>query len=60
MAVKSFPMLFMAILLAVVWQQVNICEARYLPTRSQEDRLTKLKEILQDVSNSNETPLRIG
>lgn len=33
----------------VVWR-ANVCESRYLPTRSQEDRLSRLKELVQEVS----------
>ena len=40
-----------AILLAVVLVAVYVTtEARYLPTRSQDDRLDRLRELLRDVS----------
>ena len=40
-----------AVLLAVVLVAVYVTtEARYLPTRSQDDRLDRLRELLRDVS----------
>ena len=41
-----------AVLLALVLVAVYVTtEARYLPTRSQDDRLDRLRELLKDVSN---------
>jgi hypothetical protein len=40
------------VLLALVLVTLYVAtEARYLPTRSQDDRLDKLRELLRDVSN---------
>lgn len=40
-----------AVLLALVLVAVCVTtEARYLPTRSQDDRLDRLRELLRDVS----------
>lgn len=51
MSEGKFTFLLIAIIFALIGQQISLSEARYLPTRSQEDRLVKLKELLQDVSN---------
>jgi hypothetical protein len=41
-----------AVLLALVLVALYVAaEARYLPTRSQDDRLDRLRELLRDVSN---------
>lgn len=42
--------LLIVIIALIIGQRRSLSEARYLPTRSQEDRLVKLRELLQDVS----------
>ncbi len=49
MSTKSIFILISIISINGIWTS-TVCEARYLPTRSQEDRLSKLQELLQDVS----------
>ncbi|XP_065223896.1 uncharacterized protein LOC135848052 isoform X2 [Planococcus citri] len=49
MSEAKFTFLLIAIISALIGQRISLSEARYLPTRSQEDRLVKLRELLQDL-----------
>lgn len=52
MAASRFPVLFLVgFVAAVAVVPYMTAEARYLPTRGSDDRLTRLKELLTDVSN---------
>lgn len=52
MAASRFPVLFLVgFVAAVAVMPYMTAEARYLPTRGSDDRLTRLKELLTDVSN---------
>ena len=51
MSEAKYTFLLIAIIFAFIGHKISLSEARYLPTRSQEDRLVKLRELLQDVSS---------
>jgi hypothetical protein len=51
MAVKFSGLLFVGFVATMVVVPYMMAEARYLPTRGNEDRLTRLKELLTDVSD---------
>ncbi|KAE9542703.1 hypothetical protein AGLY_002614 [Aphis glycines] len=53
---SKFSMLFVGFVAAVVVAPYMMTEARYLPTRGNDDRLTRLKELLTDVSNYYVSP----
>lgn len=51
----SVRMMITLVIAAFLTSQVLVTvSARYLPTRSQDDRLEKLRELLRDVSAQNE------
>lgn len=51
MASKFSVLFLVGFVAAVVVAPYMMAEARYLPTRGNDDRLTRLKELLTDVSN---------
>lgn len=51
MAGKFSVLFLVGFVAAVVVAPYMMAEARYLPTRGNDDRLTRLKELLTDVSS---------
>ncbi|XP_025424455.1 uncharacterized protein LOC112693554 [Sipha flava] len=56
MAVKFSGLLFVGFVATMVVVPYMMAEARYLPTRGNEDRLTRLKELLTDLLDSGVQP----
>ncbi|KAF0772653.1 Uncharacterized protein FWK35_00002683 [Aphis craccivora] len=56
MASKFSVLFLVGFVAAVVVAPYMMTEARYLPTRGNDDRLTRLKELLTDVSNYYVSP----